>query len=333
MRNKYLLFFLFLMIFSCTKDENPIVEINTKLGKIHWWMYQLQGFEDENALIELSQTEYELLVIEPGDDFKEEPYNTKYMLNRLRKTPSGKTRLIFAYINIGEAEDYRSYWGNNWTIGSPNFLISSDPDGWSGNYPVAYWKQEWKNIWIGDSNRIQKLVDLGFDGVYLDWVEAYDDEKTRNTAVSQNINPELEMLNFIQEIKNTGKAKNANFMVIAQNAPYLIDYDAGKYKSAIDAIALEDTWFHGKADASWYDPLAGDIPNADANESSTMGKLKQCKKLLDNNIPVFTVDYCVSRENADGVYEEAARNGLKSLVTRVSLSKNTETPPLNMNVK
>lgn len=333
MKLKYFVFILILFVFACSKDEKPVVEINTKLGKIQWWMYQLQGFEDENALIELARTEYQMLVIEPGDDFKEEPYRTKYMLERLKLTPTGKKRLIFAYINIGEAEDYRSYWKENWTVGNPDFLISTDPDGWSGNFPVAYWKEEWKNIWVGDSNRIQKLVNLGFDGVYLDWVEAYDDETVRNIALSQNVNPELEMLNLIQAIKNTGKAKNPEFMVIAQNAPYLIDYDSIKYKNCVDAIAVEDTWFHGSSNANWFDEVAGDLPNSESNKGSTAGKLKQYQKFIRNKIPVFSVDYCVNRENADKVYSEAVRKNLIPLVTRVSLSKLTSTPPPNMNIQ
>ena len=44
-------------------------------------------------------------------------------------------------------------------------------------------------------------------------------------------------------------------------------------------------------------------------------------------LPVFSVDYCISLENASFVYEKARESGLRPLVTRVSLSRLTETPP------
>ncbi|MBI4864513.1 MAG: hypothetical protein HY815_30285 [Candidatus Riflebacteria bacterium] len=43
------------------------------------------------------------------------------------------------------------------------------------NYPVAYWRHPWQSIWLGGKGTVQALARLGFDGVYLDWAEAYDD--------------------------------------------------------------------------------------------------------------------------------------------------------------
>ncbi len=60
-----------------------------------------------------------------------------------------------------------------WKRGNPSFLASQDPDGWSGFYPVAYWDKRWKDIWVGPNSIISELTKLGFDGVYLDWVEAH----------------------------------------------------------------------------------------------------------------------------------------------------------------
>lgn len=30
----------------------------------------------------------------------------------------------------------------------PDYILTSDPDGWEGNYPVAYWDERWKDIVI-----------------------------------------------------------------------------------------------------------------------------------------------------------------------------------------
>ncbi len=303
------------------------------LAAAQTWMYQIQGLDQDGAVATLAATDYPLFVLEPGHNFSDYPYDTATIVNSLKKTPNGQPRLLLAYIDIGQAEDYRDYWGANWVaptaskVGSPDFLITIDPDGWSGNYPVAYWRPEWKNLWLGDTGIIATLARYGFDGVYLDWVEAYDDDKVIQAAIRDGVDPQAEMIKFVEAIRVAGRAVSPDFLVIAQNAPYLIDFAPDRYRAAIDGLAVEDTWFHGEGDAEWNDPAAGDLPNLDEDEWSTAGRLHQYEKYLDYGLPVFSVDYCISNKNAAQVYQDAKKSGLRSLVTRVSLSRLTETPP------
>jgi cysteinyl-tRNA synthetase len=60
---------------------------------------------------------------------------------------------------------------------------------------------------------------------------------------------------------------------------------------------------------------------------STANRIIQNKKYLALDIPVFSVDYCISESNADQVYRDSRNNGFIPLVTRVPLSEITETPP------
>jgi cysteinyl-tRNA synthetase, unknown class len=158
-----------------------------------------------------------MLVVEPGFNFSEFPYETEYMVTQLKTEPNGDERILLAYIDIGQAEDYRDYWLTNQTpsaddwqaltevsTGNPNFIVSTDPDGWEGNYPVAYWDPDWKQLWIGDDGIIERLADYGFDGIYLDWVEAYDDDDIIARASTDGVDPAFEMREFIQEMKIRG---------------------------------------------------------------------------------------------------------------------------------
>ena len=122
---------------------------------------------------------------------------------------------------------------------------------------------------------------------------------------------------------------NNGFIVISQNAPYLIDYDPNYYSSVIDALATEDTWYYGQGDADWDDENAGDLTGGDrhADDYSTKNRIAQNKKYLSYNLPVFTVDYCINKTHAKKVYKNSRYNGFIPLVTRVSLSEITETPP------
>lgn len=77
-------------------------------------------------------------------------------------------------MSIGEAEDYRYYWDESWTVGSPSWLKEENPE-WEGNYKVEYWDTNWQAIILGSENAyLDKIIDAGFDGVYLDIIEAFE---------------------------------------------------------------------------------------------------------------------------------------------------------------
>ncbi len=324
-------------LLSCDKEYLDPGSVSTSLNgiKVSTWMYQIQNLEDEANIDRLAATEYDMLVVEPGQNFTEEPYNTAYLTQKLSQKPDGTERILLAYIDIGQAEDYRNYWGSDWTAptadlpGNPDFLITIDPDGWSGNYPVAYWDPRWQQLWLDDNGIIAELVRFGFTGVYLDWVEAYDETKVRERAHTEGINTELEMMKFIDEIRKKGKSIDTGFLVVSQNAPYLLDADPVYYTSLIDALATEDTWYYGLGDSDWDDDDAGDLTGGErqADDYSTENRIAQNKKYLDLGIPVFTIDYCISEKNAKKVYKDSRKNGFIPLVSRVSLSEITETPP------
>ncbi len=303
------------------------------LQKAKTWMYQLQDLDNDAAIQALARSEYPLLVVEPGHNQKDIPFDSERMVQVLHSMPDGRRRLVLAYIDIGQAEDWRTYWADDWVAptstqhGFPDFLISVDPDGWSGCYPVAYWESPWKELWVGADGIIAALAKMGFDGVYLDWVEAYDDEQVRRKAEQAGVDPEQEMIRFVEEIGAVGKKITPDFLVVPQNAPFLIDEAPERYVRAIDALAVEDTWFHGAGDADWDDPEAGDLRNRHDADWTTENRLHQYKKYQQYGLPVFSVDYCIKQKNVKKVYREARKAGLRPLVTRVSLSRISETPP------
>ncbi|NOX34391.1 MAG: glycoside hydrolase, end-alpha-1,4-polygalactosaminidase [Deltaproteobacteria bacterium] len=334
LRRLFALFFLVLLAGLQSPGKSEAGETRRiLLQQARTWMYQIQDINSEHAIQALADTDYPLLVVEPNYNDRDNTFDCRFMVRALGKTINGAKRLVLAYVDIGQAENWRTYWKKEWVAptfrkgGDPDFLVTPDPDGWEGCYPVAYWDQRWKDIWLGPGGIIPELAKLGFDGVYLDWVGAYDDEHVREAARQSNVNPGLEMIRFIEEIGRAGKEVTEGFLVIPQNAPFLIDEAPDRYAKAIDALAVEDTWFHGAGDADWYDPKAGDLRTRYDGQWSTDRQLLQYRKYLKRGLPVFSVDYCVKQENAAMVYREARKAGLRPLVTRVSLSRITKTPP------
>ncbi len=330
-----------LCLISCSEEEEfhlgEVEKVSTVMNGItvNYWMYQLQWLDEKETIDELDATEYDMLVVEPGFNLIEDAFDVSYLVPSLKQKPNGDERILLAYVDIGQAEDYRTYWKSDWKAptatepGIPDFLVTTDPDGWSGNYPVAYWDSTWQDIWLGSNGLIAQIANYGFDGIYLDWVEAYDDDKVIEVAQFQNINPENEMMLFIERMGITGKNINPEFLVIVQNAPYLLDYNPGYYTSIIDALATEDTWYYGEGDVDWNHADAGDLSGGERHdgEYSTANRIAQSKRYLALGIPVFSVDYCISGDNAERTYIKAYQNGFIPLVTRVPLTNITETPP------
>jgi len=121
----------------------------------------------------IKATNYDLLIMDFffGDDNQE--FNTAEV-EQLKQKANGGTRLVVSYMSIGEAEDYRYYWNESWTVGSPTWLKAENPE-WEGNYKVEYWDTEWQGIIFGNENAyLDKIIGAGFDGVYLDIIEGFE---------------------------------------------------------------------------------------------------------------------------------------------------------------
>ncbi len=77
-------------------------------------------------------------------------------------------------MSIGEAEDYRYYWQTSWSTTKPAWLDAENPE-WKGNYKVKYWYSDWQKLIYGnDSSYTKKILNAGFDGVYLDIIDAFE---------------------------------------------------------------------------------------------------------------------------------------------------------------
>lgn len=120
----------------------------------------------------LDATNYDLFIIDAYD--AEGNLLTTSDLAALQTKPGGGSRLVIAYMSIGEAEEYRYYWDPLWDTNRPVWLLSENPD-WPGNFKVFYWDPEWQAIIFGNDNSYaKKILDAGFDGVYLDLIDAYE---------------------------------------------------------------------------------------------------------------------------------------------------------------
>jgi cysteinyl-tRNA synthetase len=66
----------------------------------------------------------------------------------------------------------------------PSWLGPENPD-WPGNHRVRYWKKKWQDIFLGNGDSyIRKIIDAGFEGVYLDLIDAFEFWEEENRALN-----------------------------------------------------------------------------------------------------------------------------------------------------
>ena len=312
------------------------------LSEVVHWLYLIDVNLQAETVARIAASKYDLVVL---DFIPSEINNTTYpiaeVVEQLHNVPHPK--LVIAYIDIGQAEEYRTYWQTGWSLGNPEWIVGVDPDGWEGNFPVAYWWDEWQKIWLGQHGYLQAILEAGFDGVYLDWVEAYSDENIINFAKQDGVDPRQEMIWWVGDIAEFSRSQQPDFIIIAQNAAELARDE--EYLDTIDAIAQEQVWFDGGAD---NDP-PGDcpLPRTDAEvetEAYLQSLSPACRRVYeaypDSTLHVsseeyirdlrlaqekgeiiLTVDYALEPDNVAWVYRTSRALGFVPFVSNRALNR------------
>lgn len=154
------------------KPFNENDKVINKLSDAQNFLYilQLEDFKSKDDFInKVCATNFDLLITDLF--FYEEAPFTADDVERLRQKKNGGKRMVVCYMSIGEAEDYRFYWQKGWKRGNPEFLDYENPD-WKGNFKVKYWNSDWQDIIL--KQYLPKIIDAGFDGVYLDIIDAFE---------------------------------------------------------------------------------------------------------------------------------------------------------------
>jgi cysteinyl-tRNA synthetase len=125
----------------------------------------------EAFITAVTATNYDVVIM---DLFLNDESFTAAEVNQLRNKANGGKRLVICYMSIGEAENYRYYWQDSWTVSRPAWMPAENPD-WPGNFVVKYWDEEWQNIvYKGEDSYLDKILTAKFDGVYLDIIDAFE---------------------------------------------------------------------------------------------------------------------------------------------------------------
>lgn len=250
------------------------------------WGYQLQDIDVARA----AASPYDVLVIDYARDGTEETRLTAAELERLKRKPDGGRRLVIAYVSIGEAESYRPYWDANWKRNKPLWLLKENPE-WEENYAVCFWDPGWQRLICGrPDSYLDRVQAQGFDGVYLDKCDVFEDLQAHAKKVAAT-RPDIQqdMVEFVARISRHLKSRDPEFLVIMQNAEVLLE--RAELMAAIDGAAKEELVY------GLDGPEKKNAPDEIEFSRDLLDRAKRAGK------PVFVVEYLNDR----GKITDAAR--------------------------
>lgn len=251
------------------------------------WAYQLQDIEPA-AIADL---DCDLAVVDYAADGSAETAFTRADVAAMQARPGRARKRIVAYMSIGEAESYRFYWHPEWIRKDrkPAWLEHENPD-WEENYKVRFWELAWQHLIFGSPHAyLDRIMAAGFDGAYLDIVDAFEYYEQQRPTARQ------EMIDFVVALTQYARTKRPGFMIIPQNGEALLESPA--YRSVISAIGKEDLYFGLDDDEKANPP------------DETQAALKWLALARQDGIPVLVVEYLDDKAKTARVRSELARLG------------------------
>ena len=254
------------------------------LSGVGSWVYQLSG-ADPDAI---AACPADLAVIDPTRDGSRATAYLPEEVARMRARGGGP-RLLLAYLSIGEAEDYRDYWRREWRRRPPAWLAAENPD-WPGNYKVRYWEPGWQALIMGDARApLDCILAAGFDGVYLDIIDAYE-------AFEDSIPDAGErMVAWVARLAAYARQRRPGFLVVAQNGEGLLG--SAPYRALLDGVAKEDLWFGMEREQE---------PSPPAEIAESLAWLRAGR---DAGLRVLTVDYVSGPHQVSEVLRRSRAEG------------------------
>ncbi|MEM3420601.1 MAG: endo alpha-1,4 polygalactosaminidase [Nitrososphaerota archaeon] len=258
--------------------DNVLTNDDSFFLKVSSFAYQLQNIDLEK----IKNSSYDLIVI----DYAPEDKNVGFSKDQISYAKNGK-KLIFSYLSIGEAENYRWYWKEEWDAdndgfpdkNAPEWLLESNPN-WTGNYFIKFWSPEWQTILF---EYINKIIDSGFDGVVLDTVDSYmyfRKERSKD-----------EMKYLVKKISEYSKNKREDFKIVVNGGIELTDDE--NYINSIDGI-LKESVFYQNDEANPKEEIEYVV--------STLERLRNEGKM------VFIIEYVKSKEKIEQAYNESKKH-------------------------
>jgi len=293
-RSAFLLLFAVCVVAGCSGGTPiPTAAPGPNWPAVDDFLYQLQRARPDR----IGETAFDLVVVSMAA-----AGSSDAVIPALKSSPGGQ-KIVLCYMSIGQTENYRFYWNPDWPKNPPAWMEDPDPV-WAGDFWVRYWDPDWQRIIYGTADSyLDRIIALGFDGVYLDRVDAYQyfEEKGRGTAAR-------EMAEFVIALANYARQRHPGFGVFPQNAEEL-GLRFPDYLETVTGVGVEDLYYGYPRD----------------HEASPPDWTAQREAILDQWVDagrlVLVIDYTRIAEQIDDAYARGQARGYVPYVTVRSLGQ------------
>ena len=267
---------LFLLFLRCSGKEKIQRQLQTE--KIHNWVCV---YNDDVSLDNIKKFDLAVLDSDLHPDFSDVQ----------------KSKTIFiGYLSLGEVGDYRWYWEK---IADKPWVLDKNPN-WGGRM-IDVRAKEWHNLLI--KKIIPKIIEQGFDGVFLDnvdnaeYLEKY--HTTKKYPGAQN--------SMISLIKNIRKRFPAIYIIV--NRGFAILESIGPWVDGVVAEAIFSNIDFENNEYRLQSPL---------EYQPYVNLLQEVKHKF--NLAVFTLDY-IQPENTLDSYRIIKKSRELGLIPYISTPK------------
>jgi len=271
------------------------------------FLYQLQHLD----LVKAGNSRFDLVITDYAENGHEATRFTPGQIAALQHSPGGAKRVL-AYMSIGEAETYRWYWQKKWDAnrdgvpdkGAPSWLGRSNPD-WLDNYKVRFWEPGWQRLIYGTPDSyLDKVIADGYDGVYLDIIDAYEYWGPGGQGRPVRRQAAQDMVDFVRALAHYARVVKGkpDFAIFPQNGANLGRH--AEYMDVVTGIGQEDTWYNGDVVPPWT-----------AENVRALERFKGAGKL------VLCTDYCRRPAHIARFYRLARQHGFVPYATVRDLDK------------
>jgi len=358
---------------NAAEEPNDLPDASSRLTQIRSerlrgvqsWAIQLRG-QPRLELEPIRTSAYDLVVIDYSADGTQAGEFSVEQIAALREG-AGRPKIVLAYLSIGAAEIGRFYFADAWvtpdpreqpdgpfalTDAAPAFLLPTEADradrgtGLRAVFDVRYLDPLWQQIVIRNPGRhpliadaqsyLDRIIAAGFDGVYLDGLDAYQRFGPGEIGGSgERPDAAWRMIDLVLAIADHARLIRGrrDFLVISRNGAGIILPEAfppevipagatraqfvaqcrAAYLEAIDGIGVEGVFYPG--------PAAADNPLAPQEALLALVDQYRTAGLL-----VLAIEYLTTAATIDEFYSQARLRGWTPYATTRDLSGLTVRP-------
>lgn len=273
------------------------------LANVRQWGCQYQKVDIDAV----AASGLDMIVLDPSLDDDSGRMVTREECARLQVRPDGQRRIVLAYLCVGEAGVTRWYWPRQWRTTPPAWVGPENP-AWAGARTVRYWTQEWRDlIFEAEGSLLDQILRAGYDGVFLDRVDAYGDWEKTHPGARQS------MIDLVGALGRKARAGRDDFIVMVQNAEALLAssefvdlIDGYNKESLLTGLSGENT-FNKPEDVAW--------------------SLERIMPLREAGVPLFATEYCTEPRLVARVRERLRELGFVPFFSTPALDRLPEPNP------